>query len=92
MTPGSRSDYSWCMRFTWLISLLLALPSAADPACETKCNQQSSDCMKVCTGDPKDAAKPDQGKRLVQCVSSCQQGTKQCKEACGRKGANATAR
>jgi hypothetical protein len=73
------------MKVLLLISAVWGLSALADNACETKCNQQSSDCMKVCAGDPKDASKPDQGKRLVQCVSSCQQVTKQCKQACGRK-------
>jgi hypothetical protein len=85
VTAASPSVYTSRMRVVLLISAMVGLSARADNACETKCNQQTSECMKVCTGDPKDAAKPDQGKRLVQCVSSCQQVSKQCKQACGRK-------
>jgi hypothetical protein len=61
---------------------LLAAPAFAQSACEAKCHRDGSECMKACTGDPKDAQKPEHGKQLMQCVSSCQQQTKTCKRAC----------
>lgn len=67
-----------------LLAVLISLSTWAQSQCESKCNQQASDCMKVCAGDPKDAQRPEQGKHLMQCINSCQQQTKQCKESCPR--------
>lgn len=70
------------MRSFAVLLTLVAFTALADNPCETKCNQQASECMKTCAGDPKDASKPGESKRLMQCVGSCQQTTKQCKQAC----------
>jgi hypothetical protein len=71
-----------------LLLALLATPAFAQSQCESKCHQQASDCMKTCTGDPKDAQKPEQGKRLMQCLNSCQAQTRQCKEVCPKPAKN----
>jgi hypothetical protein len=66
----------------FLLLLLVARPALAQSACETRCHREASECMKACTGDPKDAQKPEHSKRLVQCVNTCQQRTLECKRAC----------
>jgi hypothetical protein len=74
------------MRSLAAMFLCAALAGAASvwaqTACESKCHQQASECLKACTGDPKDAQKPEQRTRLMQCLNACDQRTKQCKEAC----------
>lgn len=57
----------------------------AQSACETKCNQQASECIKSCAGDPKDAQKPEASQRLMQCLNQCEAQTKQCKAGCPKK-------
>lgn len=67
-----------------LITSLVALAAsvAAQSPCEAKCNQQASDCLKACAGDPKDASKPDQAKRLMECLKTCEAQVKPCREGC----------
>jgi hypothetical protein len=69
-----------------LVGLLAATVARAQSACEAKCHQQASDCIKACTGDPKDAQKPEQRQKLMQCLDSCEQRTKQCKQGCPPQG------
>jgi hypothetical protein len=67
-----------------LLSLFVTLAAtvAAQSPCEAKCNQQASDCLKVCAGDPKDASKPDQARRLMDCLKTCELQVKPCREGC----------
>ncbi|MBE2249864.1 MAG: hypothetical protein IAE78_09965 [Myxococcus sp.] len=67
-----------------LITSLVALAAsvAAQSPCEAKCNQQASDCLKACAGDPKDASKPDQAKRLMECLKTCEAQVRPCREGC----------
>jgi hypothetical protein len=69
-----------------LLSLVVLLASAglAQSPCESKCNQQTSACLKQCAGDPKDASKPDQSKRLMECLKTCEAEAKPCRESCRR--------
>lgn len=73
------------MRTLLLTALLLGQAEKAPPPCESRCHQQGSECLKACTGEPKDAQKPDQGQRLMQCLQGCQQRTTACKAACPKK-------
>ena len=67
-----------------LVTLFVTLAAtvAAQSPCEAKCNQQASDCLKVCAGDPKDASKPDQARRLMDCLKTCELQVKPCREGC----------
>ena len=70
-----------------LISLLAvpALTLAQDATtCEAKCNQQASECLKACSGDPKDANKPGQAQKMMQCLQKCEKETQPCRDACKR--------
>ena len=60
----------------------LSLLASAQSPCEAKCNQQASDCLKRCAGDPKDASKPDQAKRLMECLKTCEVEVKPCRDTC----------
>ncbi len=83
--PAILPRMSW--RLVLLTLALAAVPARADAqsACEAKCTQQSVECLKVCTGDPKDAQKPAAGERLMACVRACEAQTLSCKAACGRR-------
>jgi hypothetical protein len=73
------------MRRLALVTLALcAALAAAQSPCEAKCNQQASDCLKRCAGDPKDASKPDQAKRLMECLKTCEAEVKPCRDSCRR--------
>lgn len=65
-----------------LVTVVVAGFAAAQSPCEAKCNQQASDCLKQCAGDPKDASKPDQAKRLMECLKTCEAQVKPCRETC----------
>ncbi|MER2559759.1 MAG: hypothetical protein ABTQ32_03510 [Myxococcaceae bacterium] len=65
-----------------LLTLFVPLLASAQSPCEAKCNQQASDCLKRCAGDPKDASKPDQAKRLMECLKTCEVEVKPCRETC----------
>lgn len=70
-----------------LLTTCLALfggSALAQSPCDARCNQQASDCLKACAGDPKDASKPDQAKRLMECLKTCEVEVKPCREACKR--------
>lgn len=70
------------MKFLFAGALALALVTHAQTPCDAKCNQEASECMKRCAGDSKDAAKPEQSKRLMACLQTCDAQTKPCREAC----------
>jgi hypothetical protein len=65
--------------------VLIASPAAAQNTCDAKCNQQASECLKACTGDPKDAQKPGESQRLMDCIKQCEAKTTACKAGCGGK-------
>lgn len=69
-----------------LTLLVVAPPAAAQSACEAKCNQQASECLKACTGNPKDAQKPGGSQHLMDCIKACEAQTLACKQACGGGG------
>jgi hypothetical protein len=69
----------------FLMLVFTATPAAAQGACEAKCNQQASECLKGCTGDPKDAQKPEATDKLMACLKQCEAKTLACKEACSKK-------
>jgi hypothetical protein len=64
------------------LALLTAAPAQAQTACEARCHRDGSECLKACTGAPKDAQKPDQGGRLIACLDRCEKTTQACKKAC----------
>jgi hypothetical protein len=70
-----------------LAALLLGQAERPPPPCELRCNQQGSECLKACTGEPRDAQKPDQGQSLIRCLQGCEQRTRACKQVCGKKDA-----
>lgn len=68
-----------------LVAVLLLVLPAVGPAqspCESKCNQQASECLQRCAGAPKDAAKPENAKKLMGCLQTCEVEVKPCREAC----------
>jgi hypothetical protein len=67
-----------------LMLCVLGGVASAQTECESRCNQQASECLKVCTGDPKDAQKVDERERLVKCLAKCEAKSKPCKSQCGR--------
>ncbi|MEW5742511.1 MAG: hypothetical protein AB1938_26575 [Myxococcota bacterium] len=72
-------------RTALVAAFLFTAQASAQDACEAKCNQQASECLKACTGDPKDAQKPGASQRLMECVKQCEAKTVACKGACGKK-------
>jgi len=68
----------------WLLSLLVLAPAAASAqsACEARCNQQASACLKSCTGDPKDASKPEAAQQMMACLKRCEAEAEPCRKAC----------
>lgn len=68
-----------------LLILLLTAQAPSTPPCEVACNQQASQCLKACTGDPKDAQKPENAEPLMRCLNQCEAKTKTCKAACSKK-------
>lgn len=70
------------MRWLSLLALVPCLALAQSGPCESRCNLQGSECLKACTGDPKDAQKPGESQRLMQCLAQCEAQTRQCKQAC----------
>ncbi len=69
----------WIVLFALLV---VSNSSQAQDTCETKCNQDASDCLKVCVGDPKSAAKKESAGRMMECLKSCDLKAKPCREAC----------
>ncbi|MCU0696642.1 MAG: hypothetical protein MUC96_08950 [Myxococcaceae bacterium] len=65
-----------------LLLSLLTVPATAQSPCESRCNQQSSECLRRCSGDPKDASKPENAKKLMACLQQCEAEVKPCREAC----------
>lgn len=68
-----------------LTVLLLPLATAAQDACETRCNQQASECLKACAGDSKDASKAENGKKLLECLQKCEKEAAPCRQQCKKK-------
>lgn len=64
------------------IAVAATFALAQQSPCASKCNQQASECLKACTGDPKDAQKKDHAQQLMQCLKSCEAKNAQCKSAC----------
>lgn len=73
------------MRLLLLTACLTSAAVQAQSACEAKCHQSASECLKGCAGDPKDAQKPEQQGRLLKCLDACEQRTQACKAACPRR-------
>lgn len=70
------------MRLISLLALLPCVALAQASPCDSRCNQQASECIKACTGDPKDAQRPGESKRLMQCLAQCERQTRECKQGC----------
>lgn len=78
------------MKALWLALAVLALPAAAhaQDACATHCNQQHSECLRACQGDPRDTGKPGQKERMAGCLRQCQATAAPCRAQCrGPQGA-----
>lgn len=73
------------MRLISLFALLASVALAQTSPCDSRCNQQASECIKACTGEPKDAQRPGESKRLMQCLAQCEQQTRACKQGCQAK-------
>lgn len=73
------------MRLISLLTLLSVGAFAQGSPCDSRCNVQASECLKACTGEPKDAQKPGESGRLMQCLAQCERTTQECKQACSRK-------
>lgn len=68
-------------RCAFLLGFVACFAWAQSP-CEAKCNQLHSECLKRCAGDPKDAAKPEAAKRLMECLKTCDAEVRPCRESC----------
>jgi len=74
------------MRVLLLLTLcLFPLATSAQDACETRCNQQASECLKACSGDSKDASKAENAKKLLECLQKCEKETEPCRQQCKKK-------
>ena len=79
------------IRVIALITLLSGSSSFAqgqtkEQECRDACGQALGTCMAPCTGDPKDAAKPENKTKTMACVKSCSDAQKPCINACKPKG------
>lgn len=74
------------MRFFLFLFLVGASPAFAQQSpCQSKCNQQASECLKSCAGDPKDAQRPEQAEKLMVCLRQCEKQNGACKQRCEGK-------
>jgi hypothetical protein len=64
------------------VLLLTPWPTVAQSPCESRCNQQASECLRRCAGDSKEASKPENAKKLMACIQQCEAEVKPCREAC----------
>jgi hypothetical protein len=69
-------------RLLLIVCVTLAASVTAQSPCEAKCNQVASECLKQCAGEPKDASKPDQAQRLMDCLKRCELQVKPCRDGC----------
>jgi len=70
------------MRFVTLLLCLTASHVAAQDSCESRCNQQASECLKTCAGDTKTASKPESGPKLLGCLKACDAKALPCRADC----------
>jgi hypothetical protein len=70
------------MRLVFLLPVIAALSWAESSPCATKCNVQASECIKACTIDPKEAARPEKSRQMMRCMKSCEEHNAQCKLTC----------
>jgi hypothetical protein len=77
-----RTWYAVLMWKWMVVSLTVAMPVWAQDACESRCNQLAAECLKQCTGESKEAAKPGQGAKLLACLKRCEVEALPCREAC----------
>lgn len=73
------------MRFVLFFMLTATFAFAQQSPCHSKCNLSSSECMKSCMGDPKDAQKKEKGEHLQECLKHCEAQNAQCKQRCPSK-------
>lgn len=73
------------MRFVLFLVVTATFAFAQQSPCHSKCNLSSSECMKSCMGDPKDAQKKEKGEHLQQCLKQCEASNTQCKQGCPAK-------
>ncbi len=71
------------MRSVFVILVVATFAFAQQSPCPSKCNLKASECMKSCTGDPKEAQRPEKSERLVQCLKQCETQNAVCKQSCG---------
>ncbi len=70
------------VRLVFFVAVVASFTFAQTSPCATKCNLQASECMKTCTGDPKDAQRPEKAQKLMGCLKTCEEQNRQCKTAC----------
>jgi hypothetical protein len=70
------------MRLFTLLVLLGSGLSQAQDACETRCNQLASECLKTCAGENKETNKPAQGAKLLACLKACEEKAGPCRAEC----------
>jgi hypothetical protein len=75
----------WCLA---LVVLLVASAATAQDSCETRCNQQASECLKACTGDAKETSKPENAQKSLACVKRCDAAAAPCRKQCPRPSGN----
>ena len=68
-------------RLLFSIALSIAAYAHAQDACESKCNQASAECLRVCTAQPSKDQK-EQSAKMMQCLNTCEAQAKPCREKC----------
>lgn len=64
-----------------MVALFAGAVAQAQDACESKCNQASAECLRVCVAEPsKD--KKEQSAKMMKCLNTCEAQAKPCREAC----------
>jgi len=77
----SHSIRNWSQSVMLLAVLTVGGAARAQDACETKCNQASAECLRVCVAEPsKD--KNEQSAKMMKCLNTCEAQAKPCREAC----------
>ena len=69
-------------RWLLLVGLLGASFASAQDACESKCNQASAECLRVCVAKPSSDPKEQQSAKMMSCLNSCEVPSKVCRERC----------
>ena len=68
-------------RWVVMLALVGASLARAQDACESKCNQASAECLRVCVAQPSKDQK-EQSAKMMQCLNTCEAQAKPCRDKC----------